>query len=121
MKVSPSSDVSKILIVDDHAEMREMTKYFLGENAFEFAECIDGAEAVSVYETFLPDWVLMDWQMKKANGIDATRQIIEKFPQAQILILTQFDDEQLKDAAEKAGAHGLILKENLVELRKHLS
>ena len=114
------STVSKILLVDDHAQMRQMTKYFLGGSSFEFEECEDGADALAVYEKFLPDWVLMDWQMRRMNGIEATRRIVEKFPQARILILTQFDDEQLKKAARGAGASGLVLKEDLTELRRHL-
>lgn len=111
---------SKILIVDDHAEMRRMTKYFLRDLPFDFEECDDGADALDYYEKTRPKWVLMDWEMKRMNGLEATRRIIEKYPQARILMLTQYDDEQLKAAAHKAGARGFILKENLLDLRQLL-
>ena len=112
--------VSKILIVDDHTEMRRMTKFFLRDLPFEFEECADGADALECYEKTRPDWVLMDWEMKRMDGLAATKQIIKKYPQAKILIVTQYDDEQLKEAATKAGASGFILKENLMDLRRQI-
>ena len=110
--------VSKILIVDDHTETRRMTRFFLRDLPFEFEECEDGADAVDCYEKMRPDWVLMDWEMKRMDGLTATRQIIGKYPQARILMVTQYDDEQLKEAAGKAGASGFVLKENLMDLRR---
>lgn len=112
--------VSKILIVDDHAETRRLTKFFLKDLPFDFEECEDGLEAIDCYEKTRPDWVLMDWEMRRMNGLEATRRIVGEHPQAQILIVTQHDDEELKAAAHKAGARGLILKENLLDLRQLL-
>ena len=112
--------VSKILIVDDHAETRRMTRFFLRDPAIDFEECEDGADALSCYEKTRPDWVLMDWEMRRMNGLAATRAIIGKYPQAKILIVTQHDDEQLKEAARTAGAKGFILKENLLDLRRQI-
>ena len=110
--------ISKVLIVDDHREMRRMTKFFLGEAAFEFEECEDGADALDCYEKTRPDWVLMDWEMRRMDGLTATKQIIGKYPQAKILIITQYDDPELTDAAIDAGAKALFTKENLMELRR---
>ncbi len=112
--------VSKILIVDDHAETRQMTRFFLRDFQFEFEECADGADALACYEAFQPDWVLMDWEMKRMNGLTATRRVIEKYPQANILIVTQYNDEELRDAAAKAGAGGFVLKDDLLALRSFL-
>lgn len=109
--------VSKILIVDDHAETRRMTRFFLRDLPFDFEECEDGADALDCYKKFLPDWVLMDWEMKQMNGLTATRQIIEKYPQARVLMFTQYDDKELREMARKAGASGFVLKENLMDLR----
>lgn len=109
--------VSKILIVDDHAETRRMTRFFLRDLQFDFEECADGADALDCYRKFLPDWVLMDWEMKQMNGLTATRQIIEKYPQARVLMFTQYDDKELREMARKAGASGFVLKENLMDLR----
>ncbi len=112
--------VSKILIVDDHSEVRRMTRFFLRDLPFEFEECADGADALDCYEKTRPDWVLMDWEMKRMDGLTATEKIIAKHPRAKILIVTQYDDEQLKAAAGRAGAGGFVLKENLMELRRLL-
>jgi len=110
--------VSKILIVDDHAETRRMTRFFLRDLPFDFEECADGADALDCYRKFLPDWVLMDWEMKRMNGLTAMRQITEKYPQARVLMFTQYDDKELREMARKAGASCFVLKENLMDLRR---
>lgn len=108
----------KVLIVDDSLQMRRMIRRFLPADTEEVRECEDGIDALACYERFLPDWVLMDWQMKRMNGLKATRQIINKFPEAKILLVTQYNDRELREAASEAGAYGFVLKENLAELRR---
>ena len=105
--------LSKILIVDDHAEARRMTRFFLRDLPFDFEECADGVDALDCYEKIRPDWVLMDWKMKRMDGITATRQIIAAYPQARILLVTNFDDDNLRRAGREAGAFSYIVKENL--------
>lgn len=107
----------KILIVDDNSSIREMIKVYLNDLTEEFCECDDGAKALSCYTDFHPDWVLMDWEMKEMDGLTATRQIIKNFPEANILLVTQYDDIELKNAANEAGACGFVLKENLLAIR----
>lgn len=97
-----------------------MTKFFLRDLPFEFEECADGADALDCYEKTRPDWVLMDWEMRRMDGLTAIKQIIKKYPQARILMVTQYDDEQLKEAAINAGARGFVLKENLMDLRRQI-
>jgi two-component system response regulator DegU len=111
----------KVLIVDDSSQMRRMMRQFLPADAAEIRECEDGIDALEYYEKFLPDWVLMDWQMKQMNGLEATRQIIGKFPEAKILLVTQYNDRELREAATEAGVCGFVLKENLAELRRFLA
>jgi NarL family two-component system response regulator LiaR len=110
------SDTVKVLIVDDNEQIREMTKIFLGGIAGEIRECEDGKDAFDAYADFLPDWVLMDWEMKQMDGLSATREIIEGFPTARILIFTQFDDSELKASALEAGAIGFVLKDDMQAL-----
>ncbi len=111
----------KVLIVDDSSQMRGMMRQFLPSTAGEICECEDGIDALEYYEKFLPDWVLMDWEMKRMNGLEATKQIIGKFPEAKILLVTQYNDRELRAAAAEAGAYGFVLKENLAELRQFLA
>jgi CheY-like chemotaxis protein len=111
---------SKILIVDDNAETRRMTRFFLRDLPFEFEECADGSDALACYEKTRPDWVLMDWEMKQMNGLTATRRIIKAHPEARILMFTQHDDDELRKAAVEAGARGFVLKDDLLALRSFL-
>lgn len=110
----------KVLIVDDNEQARLMMKHYLRELSNEFRECEDGADSLQAYAEFLPDWILMDWEMKRLDGLTATRKIIEKHPAAKILMVTQYDDEALREAAFEAGASGFILKENLSALRDYI-
>ena len=110
----------KILIVDDHHGMRDLMRSFLPAAFDEIYECEDGTDAVDCYREHLPDWVLMDWKMKRMDGITATRQIISADPQARILLVTNFDDDNLRRAAREAGAVGYVLKENLRDISKIL-
>ncbi len=114
----PEKKTLKFLIVDDNRQSREMLKLYLREMSSDFCECEDGIDALAYYKKFLPDWVLMDWQMKRMDGLTATRQIVGNFPEAKILLVTQYNDRELREAASEAGAHGFILKENLSELRE---
>lgn len=107
----------KILIVDDNAGMREMMRSFLPESFDEVCECDDGFDALDCYRAFLPDWVLMDWEMKRMDGLAATRDIINAFPSARILMLSQHSNRELHSAANEAGACGFFPKDNLLDLR----
>ena len=105
------------MIVDDNAQVRRVIRRICQDFADRFCECADGAEALAVYRTEQPDWVVMDVSMEAMDGLTATRQILAAFPTARIVIATRFDDAQMRDAARQAGACGFILKDNLLELR----
>ena len=111
----------KVLIVDDNPQARQMIIDYVLSETDEFRECEDGAEALSVYVEFQPDFVLMDWEMKEVNGLTATKNIIAEFPNAKILIVSNFDDPDLRQAAKQAGAIGYLRKENILELNRILN
>jgi len=110
----------KLLIVDDKAQVRSMIRRFVGDLAAEISETDDGESALDAYAAFLPDWVLMDIEMKHTNGIVATERIRAAYPQANIVIVTNYDDDFLRERATAAGACGYVLKENLLALRSML-
>jgi DNA-binding NarL/FixJ family response regulator len=91
-------------------------KSFVAEIADEIFECEDGAFAFDSYAKNKPDLVLMDVEMPKLDGISASRTIKNTFPQAKILIITGFDEPEIREAALAAGASGYFLKENLLPL-----
>lgn len=110
----------KILLVDDSARMRRMLKELLANADTEFVECADGNEATAAYAQYQPDFVLMDISMPRVDGITATRQILQASPSARILIITNFDHAEFRQAAQAAGASGYVLKDDLWHLRQWL-
>ena len=111
----------KFLIVDDNERARGMIRKYLRGLSDDFRECDDGFDALECYEETLPDWVLMDWEMKRMNGLEATKHIIEKYPQAKILMVTNHDKKDLRQAAQEAGAKGFVTKDDLMALRPFLN
>lgn len=105
-----------ILIIDDNPAMRTMTRFYLQNIADEIRECEDGIDAFMAYADFRPDYVLMDWQMKHLNGLAAAREIILGFPEAKVVMFTQFDDDELRAAAYEAGVCGFVSKDDLSSL-----
>ena len=97
--------------------MRRAVKSLLADLADEFWECADGLAACAAYAAHRHDVVLMDISMARMDGITATREIIAADPSARIVIVTCYEDKDLRAAARAAGACGYVLKENLLELR----
>ena len=110
----------RLLIVDDNQQMRRLIKSVVGNLAETVFECADGSEALQAYREQQPDWVLMDIEMKRLDGISATRQIKAAFPDARIAILTEYDDPDWREEALAAGACEYVLKEELFEVRRIL-
>ncbi len=108
--------ITVVLIVDDSRPMRELIKMTLEGVAEIVGECADGADALEAYERLRPDWILMDIGMKNVDGITATRQITRVYPQAKIMIVTDYNDDSLRRAATDAGASGYVVKENLLDI-----
>jgi two-component system, NarL family, response regulator DegU len=104
---------TNIVIIDDHQLFREGVKRILDfENDFEVvAEGEDGSQAVGLVETNRPDVVIMDINMPKINGVEATAQLIEQYPDTKVIILSIHDDENYVTHALKTGAQGYLLKE----------
>ena len=109
-----------LLIVEDNEQMRRMIVKLVRGLAAHTYECSDGVEALAAYTMHRPDWVLMDVKMKEMDGISATRQIKASYPQANIMIVTDYDDADLREAAQKAGASEYVTKENLLDVRRIL-
>ena len=107
----------RILIADDHAAFREMLRSLLQNLGAEVLECRDGLEAVERCGRFAPDWVLMDIEMPRLDGLAATRQITTVNARTRVVMLTQHDDDDLRCAAREAGACQFVPKGNLELLR----
>jgi len=102
----------KILLAEDHVVVREGTRELIQhEDDMEVVgEAGDGEEAVELATQTHPDVIIMDVNMPKLNGIEATKQIKVKLPSTAILILSAYDNDQYISALLEAGAAGYLLK-----------
>jgi NarL family two-component system response regulator LiaR len=109
-----TQEAIRVLIVDDQAIVRKGIHALLAEveNIKVVGEAGDGQEAVAQAEALQPDVILMDLVMPRLDGIEATRQIIDRHKGANILVLTSFAGDDKVFPAIKAGALGYLLKDS---------
>jgi DNA-binding NarL/FixJ family response regulator len=107
----------RVLIADDHALIREGLRSLLArqENIDVVSIAANGREAVREVQRLQPSVVLMDITMPELNGIEATRQIVERFPSAKVIILSVHATVEHYYQAARAGAWGYLLKESASE------
>jgi NarL family two-component system response regulator LiaR len=104
----------RVLIVDDHAIVREGQMALIDtESGMEVVgEAKDGMEAVELAASLQPDVILMDLHMPRKGGIEAIVEIKAENPDARILVLTSFTEDEKVFSAIKAGAQGYLLKDS---------
>lgn len=103
----------RLIIIDDDPLVCSSLQTILQAQGHTVVACIhDGALAAETYHRLLPDVVLMDIRMKETNGVEASRQILKQHPDARILFLTTFSDEEYIIQALTIGVKGYILKQN---------
>jgi NarL family two-component system response regulator LiaR len=108
------SDIIHLIIVDDHAVVRQGLKAFLAtEDDIEIiGEAPNGREAVDLTMQLKPDVVLMDLVMPELDGIGATAAIKQALPQVEVLVMTSFIEDEKVFGAMRAGATGYVLKDS---------
>jgi len=102
----------RVLVVDDHAVVREGLRTFLSlQDGLEVVgEAADGEAAVRVAEQLRPDVVLMDLVMPRQDGVAAMRELRRRLPGTRVIVLTSFTEDQRLLPAIQAGAAGYLLK-----------
>ncbi len=102
----------RVMLVDDHAVVRSGLGAFLMvfDDLELVGEASSGEEAVVMCDRYQPDVVLMDMVMPEMDGAAATRAILEKHPDARVIALTSFKEDELVQSALQAGAISYLLK-----------
>ncbi len=103
----------KYFIVDDSEGMRTMIRAMIADDNDDVFEFEDAETIIESYGRHKPDWVLMDIQLRGVNGIAAVEQLKERFPEAHVIIVTQFDDKIYRRRANEVHADGYVLKDDL--------
>lgn len=113
MVVSPPEDTLSLLLVDDQKLMLEAMRVFI-ENEEDFrvvGEASDGEVAVMQAKALQPDIVIMDLQMPRMDGVEATRAIVAQNPDTKVIAVTTFHSQEYVIPALKAGASGYLVKD----------
>ena len=113
MKAKKDAEAVRVLIVDDHAVVREGLRNFLGmlPGIELVGEASSGAEAIELAPKGKPQVVLMDLVMPIMVGIEATRRLHELHPEVKVIVLTSFADDDRLFPALRAGAVAYLLKD----------
>lgn len=106
----------KLLIVEDNPSVRRILKTIVSSLADEISECADGETAVLIYRNEKPDFVLMDIDLGETDGILTAREIRAFDPDPKIIIVTNYDETDLRQAVAEAGALEFVVKEDLSRL-----
>jgi DNA-binding NarL/FixJ family response regulator len=103
----------RILIADDHAVVRSGLRSILeSEDDIEVVgEAADGHQALEFAQELLPDVILMDINMGDWDGVTATRRVRNSVPSSRVIVLTNYDEDNLVFSSIRAGASGYLLKE----------
>lgn len=111
-----STSIRLLIAEDDSLLRRTMVELLSFDQEFTVvAHVPNGFMALQEIEAARPDVVLTDIEMPKMNGIEATRQIKEKYPDVAVVILTKFGDDENLFGAIRAGASGFVLKDSSID------
>ena len=100
-----------VMLVDDSRfACEEMKRQMDGTEFLVVACCRDAEDAMAEYENKLPDVVVMDIVLPGIDGIEATRQLLEKYPSAAVVVASSLAYDETVDAARKIGAQSFLFK-----------
>jgi DNA-binding NarL/FixJ family response regulator len=112
--INTMNDMQKktVLIVDDHEPFRDTLRELISSHfaSFRLEEAKNGAEAMSLVSTIVPDLIFMDIKLPDSNGLDLTRRIKKTHPNKIVIVITHHDIPEYKEASLESGADFFISK-----------
>ena len=106
----------RILIVDDHNDMRSFIRSMIETEENNIVEGINGVEAVDLFQSKTPDLVLMDLEMPVMDGLAATEEILKLNSKARVIVITQHESDVIHKLALSSGAVAFLPKSELSQL-----
>jgi two-component system response regulator TctD len=106
----------KLLIVEENPGLRRLLLALLSERGDEIRVCVEGTEALSLCALEQPDWVVLDLNLARADGLSLTRQVRNTCPQTRVLLVADEDDARLRERATQSGAAHVMNKDRLIRL-----
>ncbi len=99
------STICKVLIADDHAILRDGIRYLITrmKNMKVVGEAVTGEEAIQKFEALRPDLLILDISLPDKNGMEVAQQILQTTPDANIIILSMYDDDEYITALSRTG------------------
>jgi CheY-like chemotaxis protein len=110
----------RLLIVDDNPRVRRTIREVVSGLNPVVEECTDGDEVPARFESFAPDFVLMDIRMARVDGIAAAGALLAAHPDARIIGVSENDQDDVRRAAREAGMEAFVAKSDLLQLRRLL-
>lgn len=102
----------RLMLADDHRMLREGLRRSMTDQGFDIVgEARDGDEAIRLAEELEPEVILMDVTMPEVDGVEATRQIKQLFPDIRVVMLTMHADQEVLAQAMRVGASGYLVKD----------
>jgi DNA-binding NarL/FixJ family response regulator len=107
-----------ILVVDDHAQFRALMRQIVAEapDLHVVGEAADGTEAMQLIQALRPTIVLLDFVMPQISGLEVLRWIKAEYPETKVIIVTVYDEDAYREAAEASGADAFLLKKTLMTI-----
>jgi DNA-binding NarL/FixJ family response regulator len=107
----------RILLVEDNAVYREALELLLGllDDVEVVGSVADGESALSLCSELVPDAVLLDFRLPGLDGVEATKALLERFPQLAVVCLTALASSREREAVVHAGAYGCLTKDEELE------
>jgi two-component system, chemotaxis family, chemotaxis protein CheY len=110
------NQVLSVLVVDENVKMRSMITEIIKIKTKNVIECTKGIDALEEYKVHNPNWIVIDAKMKRMDGLTATELVHQYFPSAKVMVVSQDDTPEMRQAAHHAGATVFVPKENLLEI-----